>query len=82
MKQLDDEICAQFPSAPDIPSQTTSFQLRSLDTEIPVHWNSIQLINNNLFSSVIEARCGNATMECVVILKIDTPFFISGILVG
>jgi hypothetical protein len=31
MKQLDDEICAQFPSAPDIPGQSTSFQLRSLD---------------------------------------------------
>jgi hypothetical protein len=82
MKRLDDEICSQFPSAPDIPGQTTSFQLRSLDTEIPAHRNSIQLINNNFFASVIEARCGNATMECVVILKIGTPFFISGRLVG
>ena len=82
MKQLDDEICAQFPSTGNLPGQTTSFQLRSLEGELRADWDSIQLKNGHFSASVIEASCGNATMECVVILKIGSPFFVSGRLIG
>lgn len=66
LKQLDEEICAQFPSVGGLPGQTASFHLRSL----------------NSFASVLEARSGNNAMECVVIMKTGNKFFGPGMLIN
>ena len=61
-EQLDHKICRQFPSGGKLPGQNTSFQLHFLQS----------------FASVIELRSGDHVMECVVILKLRNPFFVSG----
>ena len=61
-EQLDHKICTQFPSPAKSPGQNTSFQLQFLRS----------------FASVIELRSGDHVMECVVILKLRNPFFVSG----
>jgi hypothetical protein len=80
-EQLDDRICAQFPSDQKLPSQAT-FQLRSLDTEISPEWESVNVLKNRFLAAVIEACSGDVSMECIIILRKGNPLFISGILLN